>query len=145
MRASSSIMDYHHQAVTAEWLLQTLGMLRCVPAICCPVSFRAPRREDPVGAWSHSTTTLSGPTWGCPSTRCQCWPSWGRRPTPSATRWGLLLSIAGGSQRRVSKPRALLMLMEREATELSFCQNGNDFMELIHAAGHITCALYKGF
>lgn len=33
---------------------------------------RVPRKEDPVGAWLRSTTTLSGLTWECPSTRCLC-------------------------------------------------------------------------
>ena len=82
----------------------------CVPVASYLNSSRAPRKEDPMGVWWHSTTTRSGLTWECQSTRCQCWPLWERRPTPSATRWGLLLSTAGESQGYVSKPTEWLLL-----------------------------------
>lgn len=96
----------------------------CVPVTSCLNSSRAPRKEDPMGVWWHSTTTRSGLTWECQSTRCQCWPLWERRPTPSATRWGLLLSTAGESQGCVSKPTEWLLLTEREAVEQRSCQIG---------------------
>jgi hypothetical protein len=90
----------------------------------CLNSSRAPRKEDPVGAWSHSITTLSGLTWACQSTPCQCWPLWERQPMPSAMLLDPLSSTAGEAQRCASKLRELLMLTERKSMEWSFAKIG---------------------